>query len=230
MNVLSLQFVCPAPADSYNSNVTISRWLLWLTGLGLLAGCIAEGDPDATGAENNAQGAEGDVRFYAGRRRVFAQDERPVAKGSFAGAISRRPAKGDRSGLHGQILPDHHARRISLRLFSAPLFESDAKFDAGCGWPSFSKPLDAKNIQTHADDSHQMRRTEVVCSHCGASRPRLRRRSSSDRPPLLHQFGEPESRAEAGRRAGEGGAVRREGNDARAIYQIVWYDRHTVPD
>jgi peptide-methionine (R)-S-oxide reductase len=50
----------------------------------------------------------------------------------------------------------------------APLFASETKFDAGCGWPSFWKPLDGKNIKVQSDHSNFMHRTEVVCSHCGA--------------------------------------------------------------
>ncbi len=46
------------------------------------------------------------------------------------------------------------------------LFESDTKFDAGCGWPSFSEPAAGEAIDEHHDDSHGMRRTEVVCSKC----------------------------------------------------------------
>lgn len=46
------------------------------------------------------------------------------------------------------------------------LFESNTKFDAHCGWPSF---YDAKpeSVEFHADDSHGMSRTEVTCSNCG---------------------------------------------------------------
>ena len=49
-----------------------------------------------------------------------------------------------------------------------PLFESDTKFDAGCGWPSFYKPLAEGNVAEHADNSYNMRRTEVVCAACDA--------------------------------------------------------------
>jgi len=49
-----------------------------------------------------------------------------------------------------------------------PLFESDAKFDAGCGWPSFYAPVAPGNVQEHVDTSHNMRRTEVVCAACDA--------------------------------------------------------------
>jgi len=47
-----------------------------------------------------------------------------------------------------------------------PLFTSDAKFDSGCGWPSFTTPLDA-SVATRADHSHGMTRTEVLCQACG---------------------------------------------------------------
>jgi len=48
------------------------------------------------------------------------------------------------------------------------LFGSDTKFDAGCGWPSFSAPIAAQNVSTETDKSHNMQRTEVLCSKCGA--------------------------------------------------------------
>jgi len=48
-----------------------------------------------------------------------------------------------------------------------PLFESDTKFDSGCGWPSFFQPLEEKNIQEETDRSHGMIRTEVICKNCG---------------------------------------------------------------
>ncbi len=46
------------------------------------------------------------------------------------------------------------------------LFESDTKFDAGCGWPSFYQPSDHEAIDEHIDLTHGMRRVEVVCSAC----------------------------------------------------------------
>jgi len=49
-----------------------------------------------------------------------------------------------------------------------PLFESDAKFHSGSGWPSFYKPVDENNVEVERDISHGMVREEVVCSKCNA--------------------------------------------------------------
>jgi peptide-methionine (R)-S-oxide reductase len=48
------------------------------------------------------------------------------------------------------------------------LFESDAKFDAGCGWPSYFKPINGEVIAEKTDRSHGMLRIEVQCKNCGA--------------------------------------------------------------
>lgn len=50
----------------------------------------------------------------------------------------------------------------------ARLFEASAKFDAGCGWPSFYEPADPHAIEQRRDLSHGMIRTETVCAQCGA--------------------------------------------------------------
>ncbi|WP_368411277.1 peptide-methionine (R)-S-oxide reductase MsrB [Paludisphaera mucosa] len=50
-----------------------------------------------------------------------------------------------------------------------PLFDSAAKFDSGCGWPSFYQPVDdGKEVKEEVDDSLFMRRTEVLCRKCNA--------------------------------------------------------------
>ena len=47
------------------------------------------------------------------------------------------------------------------------LFTSEAKYDSGCGWPAFTKPVDGEGIDETIDRSGGMVRTEVTCSKCG---------------------------------------------------------------
>ena len=49
----------------------------------------------------------------------------------------------------------------------AVLFSSDAKFESGTGWPSFTEPAMAEAVELHEDRGHGMRRTEVTCRACG---------------------------------------------------------------
>ncbi|WP_394730037.1 peptide-methionine (R)-S-oxide reductase MsrB [Altererythrobacter sp. GH1-8] len=47
------------------------------------------------------------------------------------------------------------------------LFESDAKYNSGCGWPAFTKPESGDKIEEKRDASFGMIRTEVLCANCG---------------------------------------------------------------
>jgi len=48
------------------------------------------------------------------------------------------------------------------------LFNSETKYNSGSGWPSFYAPVSGKNIEKNPDNSHFMKRIEVVCSRCDA--------------------------------------------------------------
>ena len=49
----------------------------------------------------------------------------------------------------------------------AELFESEAKYNSGCGWPAFSAPASGEAIDEETDTTYGMVRTEVMCANCG---------------------------------------------------------------
>ena len=64
---------------------------------------------------------------------------------------------------------DHHADGTYVCVCcGTPLFASDAKFDSGTGWPSFTAPVDAASVRSEDDRTFFMRRTEVLCAACDA--------------------------------------------------------------
>ena len=64
---------------------------------------------------------------------------------------------------------DHHDHGIyHCVCCNTPLFESDAKFESGCGWPSYFRALDPENVIEKTDRTHGMLRTEIICAVCDA--------------------------------------------------------------
>lgn len=68
----------------------------------------------------------------------------------------------------GRYWDNHSSGTYVCVCCGTPLFESDAKFDAGCGWPSYFKPIAADRVTEHRDTSHGMVRTEILCARCDA--------------------------------------------------------------
>ena len=68
----------------------------------------------------------------------------------------------------GVLLDEQRNGLYVCKCCEAPLFPSDTKFDAGCGWPSFYKQLDDGNVDYREDLSHGMRRVEIFCKQCGS--------------------------------------------------------------
>jgi peptide-methionine (R)-S-oxide reductase len=64
---------------------------------------------------------------------------------------------------------DHHEVGTYICVCcNTPLFESDTKFDSGCGWPSYFRAINPDHVREKVDRSHNMTRTEILCNICDA--------------------------------------------------------------
>ncbi|ACR12292.1 peptide-methionine (R)-S-oxide reductase MsrB [Teredinibacter turnerae] len=75
--------------------------------------------------------------------------------------------KGTEMPFSGKYVDTTEAGTYLCRCCNTPLFKSLAKFDAGCGWPSFFEPLEKGVITEEMDTSLGMVRTEIMCEACG---------------------------------------------------------------
>jgi peptide-methionine (R)-S-oxide reductase len=74
--------------------------------------------------------------------------------------------KGTERPFTGEYYASREAGTYKCAACGNELFTSEAKFDSGCGWPSFSEPAEGDSVRTEVDTSHGMVRTEVLCAAC----------------------------------------------------------------
>ena len=75
--------------------------------------------------------------------------------------------KGTERAFTGEFWDHHDIGTYSCAACGQELFQSDSKFDSGCGWPSYFKAINELVISEEKDTSYGMVRTEVMCSKCG---------------------------------------------------------------
>ena len=73
--------------------------------------------------------------------------------------------RGTEAPFTGKLLHTKDSGTYTCAVCGNPLFNSDAKFDSGTGWPSFDQAIDG-SVKTIFDDSHGMHRIVVACAKC----------------------------------------------------------------
>jgi peptide-methionine (R)-S-oxide reductase len=81
-------------------------------------------------------------------------------------AIMRQ--RGTEAPFSGKYWDTHDKGMFVCAACGQQLFSSNAKFDSGTGWPSFTEPANLEHVELREDNSHGMNRTEVVCKNCGS--------------------------------------------------------------
>jgi len=75
--------------------------------------------------------------------------------------------KGTERAFSGRYWDHHEPGTYVCAGCREPLFGSQAKFDSGTGWPSFTTPVGPESVEGHEDRSLRMVRTETTCRRCG---------------------------------------------------------------
>jgi peptide-methionine (R)-S-oxide reductase len=75
--------------------------------------------------------------------------------------------KGTEPAWSGELLHVDGSGMFTCAGCGAELFPTDAKFESGSGWPSFTRALADGTVEEHDDRSYGMHRTEITCARCG---------------------------------------------------------------
>ena len=76
--------------------------------------------------------------------------------------------KGTEAPFSGEYWDNEEPGSYRCSCCGTLLFDAETKFDAGCGWPSFTRPIADERVDKEIDRSHGMTRTEVLCAGCEA--------------------------------------------------------------
>jgi peptide-methionine (R)-S-oxide reductase len=117
--------------------------------------------------------AEPDYRTPEEKRQAHAASNPDLAESLDPKAWNCTQEAGTEQAFTGIYWEEKRSGTYRCIVCGAALFDSGAKFDSGCGWPSFTEPVanDPKTdsvVDARVDSSHGMVRTETTCSSCGA--------------------------------------------------------------
>lgn len=94
------------------------------------------------------------------------QAENPIQLSEIQRYVTQQ--RGTEAPYTGKLLHNEREGIYHCLCCNAPLFYSDAKYDSGCGWPSFYEPVRDDSIKYIDDYSHNMHRVEIRCMQCDA--------------------------------------------------------------
>lgn len=123
-----------------------------------------------------------------GRQRC--RERQTIAPTAHPCSICRNTRKRPREPPFRNEYWDEHRKGIYVDVVDGtPLFSSSDKFDSGCGWPSFTRPIDQQSVKEQRDLSHGLDRTSALDRQQFAPGARVSRRAARRRrPAVLHQF------------------------------------------
>jgi len=163
------------------SSRTILAVIALAAGLAPTAGSRAEPPAPAKGAKpmpadaQPADGSQADTKNPALAGRV-PDEALPTTEAEWRKRLTPQQYRVTRQkatdrAFSGEYTDTETAGTYRCICCGEPLFRSNEKFHSGCGWPSFTAPIDGvkgTTIAEHDDRSHFMIRTEVTCRRCGS--------------------------------------------------------------
>lgn len=149
--------------------LAVKRWPLWAAvgALGLLVACSkTPGSPGASAQAKSHVAAANQTTNSVMKDKILKSDDE-WKKQLTPEQYEVLRQKGTERPFTGAFWKTHEAGIYRCAGCGQELFLSDAKFDSGCGWPSFDSAADKSGVELREDHSHGMIRTEVVCARCG---------------------------------------------------------------
>lgn len=169
--------VCEGPGEMHVNKVILA---IWLAGALLVASCARKAESPRAGATSGQSATTTEV-VAPPKAGTSAASESPkeivvtkVEKTDAEWKAMLTPEqyrvlreKGTERAFTGKYEKTKTKGVYRCAACKAVLFTSDAKFDSGCGWPSFFTPLAKGAVIETTDTSHGMLRTEITCAACG---------------------------------------------------------------